>query len=91
MATDAALVREKGVCKPKVCLAALSWRRPCSAPPSAPFRRRETGFVLQKEILRRRGVFRSVVMRTRRRFKMAAADRAEFDRIMELLRPHFRV
>jgi 4-hydroxy-tetrahydrodipicolinate synthase len=58
--------------------------------PSAVLERR-TGFVLQKEILRRRGIFRNVVMRTTRRFTMDAADLAELDRIMELLRPHFRV
>ncbi len=52
---------------------------------------RRTGFVLQKEILRRRGIFRNVVMRTTRRFTMDAADLAELDRIMDLLRPHFRV
>ncbi len=52
---------------------------------------RRTGFVLQKEILRRRGIFRTVVMRNTRRFSMDAADLAELDHIMELLRPHFRV
>lgn len=52
---------------------------------------RRSGFVLQKEILRRRGVFRTVVMRNTRRFSLDAADLAELDRIMELLRPHFRV
>lgn len=52
---------------------------------------RRTGFVLQKEILRRRGIFQTVVMRNTRRFSMDAADLAELDRIMDLLRPHFRV
>lgn len=58
--------------------------------PSAVLERR-TGFVLQKEILRRRGIFRNVVMRTTRRFTMDKADLAELDRLMEQLRPHFRV
>jgi 4-hydroxy-tetrahydrodipicolinate synthase len=58
--------------------------------PSAVLERR-TGFVLQKEILRRRGIFRTVVMRNTRRFSMDAADLAELDRILERLRPHFRV
>jgi dihydrodipicolinate synthase/N-acetylneuraminate lyase len=52
---------------------------------------RRTGFVLQKEILRRRGVFRTVTMRNTRRFNMDAADLRELDEIMEMLRPHFRV
>lgn len=52
---------------------------------------RRTGYVLQKEILRRRGIFRTVVMRSTRRFSMDAADLAELDRIMEGLRPHLRV
>jgi len=52
---------------------------------------RRTGYVLQKEILRRRGIFRTVVMRNTRRFSMDAADLRELDGIMEMLRPHFRV
>lgn len=52
---------------------------------------RRTSYVLQKEVLRRRGVFRTVVMRNTRRFSMDQADLKELDRIMELLKPHFRV
>jgi 4-hydroxy-tetrahydrodipicolinate synthase len=52
---------------------------------------RRTTYVIQKEILRRRGIFRTVVMRNRSRFTMDAADLKELDRIMELLKPHFRV
>lgn len=53
---------------------------------------RQTGFVLQKEILRRRGgVFKNVVMRRTRKFSMDAGDLAELDEIMQLMKPHFRV
>lgn len=52
---------------------------------------RRTTYVLQKEILRRRGVFKTVTMRNTRRFTMDAADLKELDRIMETLKPHFRV
>jgi 4-hydroxy-tetrahydrodipicolinate synthase len=52
---------------------------------------RRTTYVLQKEILRRRGIFRTVVMRNTRRFTMDDGDMRELDRIMELLKPHFRV
>ena len=52
---------------------------------------RRTTYVLQKEILRRRGVFKTVVMRGTRRFTMDQADLRELDQIMEMLRPHFRV
>lgn len=52
---------------------------------------RRTTFVLQKEILRRRGIFKTVVMRRTRKFTMDAADLRELDQIMEMLRPHFRV
>ncbi len=52
---------------------------------------RRTTYVLQKEILRRRGIFRTVVMRNTRRFTMDEGDMKELDRIMELLKPHFRV
>jgi 4-hydroxy-tetrahydrodipicolinate synthase len=58
--------------------------------PSAVLERRTT-YVLQKEILRRRGIFRNVVMRNTRRFTMDEWDLKELDRIMELLKPHFRV
>jgi 4-hydroxy-tetrahydrodipicolinate synthase len=52
---------------------------------------RRTTYLLQKEILRRRGIFKTVVMRNTRKFRMDAADLKELDYIMELLRPHFRV
>ncbi|MCC6538401.1 MAG: dihydrodipicolinate synthase family protein, partial [Bryobacterales bacterium] len=52
---------------------------------------RRVSYVLQKEILRRRGIFKTVTMRNTRRFTMDAADLKELDRIMELLKPHFRV
>jgi len=52
---------------------------------------RQTGFVLQKEILRRRGIFRTVTMRRIRRFSMDAADLRELDEILAILRPSFRV
>ncbi len=52
---------------------------------------RRTTYVIQKEILRRRGIFRTVVMRNTRRFAMDDADLRELDRIMEMLKPHFRV
>jgi len=52
---------------------------------------RRTTFVIQKEVLRRRGIFRTVVMRKTRKFTMDAADLKELDEIMEALRPHFRV
>lgn len=52
---------------------------------------RRTGFVLQKEILRRRGIFKNVVMRNTRKFSMDEADLRELDSILELLRPSYRV
>jgi 4-hydroxy-tetrahydrodipicolinate synthase len=58
--------------------------------PAAVLERRTT-YVLQKEILRRRGIFKTVVMRNTRRFTMDDTDLKELDRIMEDLRPHFRV
>lgn len=58
--------------------------------PAAVLERRTT-YVLQKEILRRRGIFKTVVMRNTRRFTMDDSDLKELDRIMEDLRPHFRV
>lgn len=57
--------------------------------PAAVLERRTT-YVLQKEILRRRGIFKTVVMRNTRRFTMDDWDMKELDRIMETLRPHFR-
>ena len=52
---------------------------------------RRTGYVLQKEILRRRGIFKTTVMRNTRKFSMDAADLRELDGILEMLRPHYRV
>ncbi len=52
---------------------------------------RRTTFVLMKEVLRRRGIFKNVVMRRTSRFTMDASDLRELDEIMELLRPDFRV
>ncbi len=52
---------------------------------------RETGFVLQKEILRRRGIFKTVTMRNTRKFRMDAGDLKELDEIMEVNRPFFKV
>ena len=58
--------------------------------PAAVLERRTT-YVLQKEILRRRGIFKTVTMRNTRRFTMDAIDLRELDQIMDHLRPHFRV
>ncbi len=52
---------------------------------------RQTGYVLQKEILRRRRIFNTVTMRSTRKFSMDEGDLRELDAIMEVLRPHFRV
>jgi dihydrodipicolinate synthase/N-acetylneuraminate lyase len=52
---------------------------------------RRTTYVLMKEILRRRGIFKTVTMRNTRAFPMDAGDMKELDRIMESLKPHFRV
>lgn len=51
----------------------------------------QTGYVLQKEILRRRGVFKTVVMRDTSRGTMDQWDQRELDEIFEVLRPYFRV
>lgn len=51
---------------------------------------RRVSYVLMKEILRRRGIFKTVVMRNTRRFTMDDGDMKELDRIMESLKPHFR-
>jgi len=51
----------------------------------------QTGYVLQKEILRRRGVFRTIVMRGTRKSTMDAGDLRELDDVFEILRPYFRV
>ena len=58
--------------------------------PSALLERRTT-YVLQKEILRRRGVFTTTRMRSTSRFNMDADDLRELDQIMASLKPHFRV
>ena len=58
--------------------------------PAAVLERRTT-YVLQKEILRRRGIFKTVVMRNTRRFNMDADDLRELDGILESLRPFYRV
>jgi len=51
-----------------------------------------TGYVLQKEILRKRGVFKTAVMRVERGFApMDADDQRELDEIYQSLRPYFRV
>ena len=50
-----------------------------------------TGFVVQKEILRRRGIFKTVHMRRTRKFTMEKGDLRELDEIFEVLRPYFRV
>jgi 4-hydroxy-tetrahydrodipicolinate synthase len=52
---------------------------------------RRVGYVLQKEILRRRGIFRTITMRNSRHFPLDAGDLRELDRILEQLKPHFRV
>ncbi|MEK7408322.1 MAG: dihydrodipicolinate synthase family protein [Acidobacteriota bacterium] len=51
----------------------------------------QTGYVLQKEILRRRGVFKSIVMRDTRGMSLDEGDLRELDEIFEVLRPYFRV
>lgn len=51
-----------------------------------------TGYVLQKEILRRRGVFKTITMRAERGFApMDQGDLNELSEIFEVLRPYFRV
>lgn len=50
-----------------------------------------TGYVLQKEILRRRGVFTTTQMRGAKKLSMDAGDQRELDEIFEVLRPYFRV
>ncbi len=49
------------------------------------------GYVLQKEILRRRGVFANTLMRHTRQPLLDAGDLRELDAIFETLRPHFWV
>ena len=50
---------------------------------------RRTTFVLMKEILKRRGIFKNTIMRRTSKFTMNAEDLRELDQIMELLQPHF--
>lgn len=57
--------------------------------PSATLERR-TGYVIQKEMLRRRGIFKTITMRNTRKFSMDAMDIQELDLIMETLKPYFR-
>ena len=49
-----------------------------------------TGFILQKEILRRRGVFKTIFMRHSRK-EMDSGDLRELDQIFTVLKPYFRV
>ncbi len=51
----------------------------------------QTGYVLQKEILKRRGIFKTTVMRETRNMSMDEWDLRELDAIFEALRPYFRV
>jgi 4-hydroxy-tetrahydrodipicolinate synthase len=48
-------------------------------------------YVVQKEILRRRGIFKTTWMRNTRKFAMDAGDLHELDEIFAALRPYFRV
>jgi hypothetical protein len=50
-----------------------------------------TGYVLQKEILRRRGIFNTVIMRSSRRPMMDQGDLIELDEIFEVVKPYFLV
>jgi 4-hydroxy-tetrahydrodipicolinate synthase len=50
-----------------------------------------TGYVVQKEILRRRGIFKTVQMRSTNKFSMDKGDMQELDEIFEVLRPFIRV
>ena len=58
--------------------------------PSAVLERR-TSYVLQKEILRRRGVFTTVKMRNTSKYFLDAGDTQELDLILETLKPYYRV
>ena len=51
----------------------------------------QTGYVLQKEILRRRGIFKTIVMRDTSKVSLDAADLRELDEIFAVLKPYFRV
>jgi 4-hydroxy-tetrahydrodipicolinate synthase len=50
-----------------------------------------TGYVLQKEILRRRGIFKTAQMRGVKKPSMDAGDQRELDEVFQALRPYFRV
>ncbi len=50
-----------------------------------------TGYIVQKEILRRRGVFSTIVMRSPRKMGMDEWDQRELTEIFDVLRPYFRV
>lgn len=52
---------------------------------------RRTGYILQKEILRRRGIFATSKMRNTSRNFMDAGDVQELDLILETLKPYYRV
>jgi dihydrodipicolinate synthase/N-acetylneuraminate lyase len=50
-----------------------------------------TGYIVQKEILKRRGVFSTTVMRDTRKMGMDEWDQRELSEIFEVLGPYFRV
>jgi dihydrodipicolinate synthase/N-acetylneuraminate lyase len=50
-----------------------------------------TGYIVQKEILRRRGVFSTTVVRSPRKMGMDEWDQRELTEIFDVLRPYFRV
>ncbi len=50
-----------------------------------------TGYIVQKEILKRRGVFSTTVMRSPRKMGMDEWDQRELTEIFDVLRPYFRV
>ena len=52
---------------------------------------KSTGYVLQKEILRRRGIFKTVTMRSTRKFTMDSWDLKELDEVMAVMKPYFKV
>jgi len=50
-----------------------------------------TGYVLQKEILRRRGIFKNTLMRYTRNTLLDAGDLRELDAIIKTLEPDFKI
>ncbi|MCE5307712.1 MAG: dihydrodipicolinate synthase family protein [Acidobacteriales bacterium] len=50
-----------------------------------------TGYMVQKEILKRRGVFSTTVMRSPRKMGMDEWDQRELTEIFDVLRPYFRM